>query len=442
MDWDGLGNRATELLSEYIRIDTSNPPGDEAAGAEFLGRVLDKEGIEHEIIESEPARASLIARVPGKGRGKPLVLMNHIDVVPADPSNWQVDPFSGEVSDGFVWGRGALDMKGMAVMELLAVIAAVREGLPLGRDLVFLACADEEEGGALGCEFLLSKHPDKVDAALVLNEGGFVNTALIAGTPLFLVATAEKYAMWLRVVAKGQAGHGSMPTGKGALEKLVLGLARLLSEPQPVEIDPTVGQFFAVLADHWPVLEPYGGDGNPQTLSRLLEESNLTAIPALNAMLRNTVSLNVLKSGVKINVIPEQAEACLDCRLLPGQDPGEFLNGVRAALGDEEMEVSLVMGGDPSPASPTDNEFYPLLLRSIEENYPGAVTSPFLLPGISDSRFLRREGVPVYGIIPAHLGLEDLARVHGVDERISVDDLERGVRFVYSVIRSCAALQG
>lgn len=436
MDWERIGDRAVELLSEYVRIDTSNPPGNEAAGAAFLGRVLAEEGMDYKLFESEPGRTSLVARVPGGGDGKPLVLMNHIDVVPADPGEWQVHPFSGEVSDGFVWGRGTLDMKGMAVMELLAIIAAAREGTRPGRDVVFLACADEEAGGALGCEWLLREHPDVLEAAMVLNEGGFVNTALLGGRPLFLIATAEKYAMWLRLRVKGQGGHGSMPTANGALEKLVLALARLLSHPRPTEVDKTVKDFFGVLAEHWPVLEPFKGDDDPETLVRLLEENHLTAIPALNAMLRNTISLNVLNAGVKVNVIPGEAEASLDCRLLPDQDPGEFLEEVRGALGDADVEVELVLGGDRSPASPAEGEGYETLLACIADLYPDAVAAPFLLPGVSDSRFFRRAGVPVYGIIPAFLGLEDLPRVHGVDERISVEELERGVRFLHSVITS------
>lgn len=442
MNWDSLEQKAVDLLREYIRIDTSNPPGNEAPGADFLASVLRSEGIDSQIFESERGRTSLVARLEGGGRGKPVVLMSHIDVVPAEPDKWELDPFSGELSDGFIWGRGALDMKGMGIMELMAFIAAKREGLKLSRDLVFFACADEETGGHLGCEFMLENHPKELEADLVINEGGFANTSLVPGAPLFMVASAEKYAMWLRLSIKGEGGHGSMPSGRGALERLVLALGRLLSVEQPLEITGPVRAMFEALAGHWPVLQAYREDSDVETLRRLIVESNLTAIPALNALVRNTLCLNLMNAGVKINVIPDEAEASIDCRLLPETDPEEFLAFVNETLDDTEIAVELVMGGDVSPPSPTEGGFYAPIRKTIEDDFPGAVVTPFLLPGISDSRFFRRAGVPVYGIIPARLGLEDLSSIHGINEKISVEDLEQGVRFMYHLIEALDGITG
>ena len=441
MDWEGLENEAVGLLREYVRIDTSNPPGNEAAGAGFLASVLAGEGIESTIYESAPGRASLVARLPGEGRGKPLILMNHIDVVPAEASKWEVHPFSGELSDGYIWGRGTLDMKGMGIMELAAFIAARRQGLRLARDVVFLACADEEAGGDFGVAYLMDNHPGELEADLVINEGGFANTTLIGGVPLFMVASAEKYAMWLKLSLVGEGGHGSMPSGRGALERLVTALARLLAVEQPVEISRPTQDLLGTLAEHWPFLDAYREDGSADTLKRLVVENNLTAIPAFNAMVRNTISLNVLNCGAKVNVIPDEAEAHLDCRLLPRTVPDEFVRSVREALDDPGIDVDVVLLGISTGQSPTEGGFFETLKRTVEGCYQGAVVTPFMLPGMSDSRFFRRLGVPVYGIVSARLGLEELSSVHGVNEKISVEDLLDGVRFMYALVEACAGAE-
>lgn len=434
MDWEVLGDRAVNVLSEYLRIDTTNPPGNEASGAEFLGDVLRGEGIGFELYESAPGRSSLLARLEGSGGGRPIILLNHIDVVPANPENWQVHPFSGEVADGFVWGRGALDMKGMGVMELMAFIAAAREGLGLKRDVVFLAVADEEAGGYSGAGMLLEKYPHELDAEVVINEGGYATMDLVPGRPFLMIANAEKYGYWLRLGRRGIGGHGSMPTGQGALDRMVPALARMLEQSRPMIINRTMQAFFARLAEHWEILTPYREDGDPETLRRLVEENNLAAIPALSAVLRDTVSLNMLNAGVKVNVIPDEAEAFLDCRLLPETEGEEFLAHIRESLQDPEMEVDVFMDLQRAPASPPQGPWFEAIERVVLANYPDAVVSPFMLSGLSDSRFFRARGVPCYGIIPARLGLADLARIHGVDERIAVQDVREGVKFLYDLV--------
>lgn len=434
MDWDKLGDEALAALGEYLRIDTTNPPGNETPGAEFLGSILDKEGIAYRIIEGAPGRGSLLARLEGKGEGKPLIFLSHIDVVPAEADKWEVPPFSGELRDGFIWGRGALDMKGMGIMELMAFIAAAREGLDLRRDVVLLAVADEEAGGFCGAKYLLDNHPQELEADLVINEGGFANTELIAGTPLFMIANAEKYGVWLRLKRRGVGGHGSMPTGQGALERLVPALARLVAEQRPMVINPTMREFFNALADHWEMLAPYKEDGKLNTLKDLIEENNLTALPALSAVLRDTVSLNMLNAGVKINVIPDEAEAFLDCRLLPETEAEEFIQFIRDKLEDPEIEVDIFMDVEKGPASPLDNELFATLRATIEEDYPESVTTPFMLSGLSDSRFFRSRGTPCYGIIPAHLSLMDLACIHGVNEKIAARDIKDGTKLLYDII--------
>ena len=439
MEWDKLGEEAVSNLREYLRIDTTNPPGNETPGAEFLGGVLSAEGIDYTIYESAPGRGSLLARLKGGGGGKPLILLNHIDVVPADPENWLVPPFSGEIADGYIWGRGALDMKGMGVMELMAFIAAAREGRELQRDVVFLAVADEEAGGYSGARKLLDEHPGELEADLVINEGGYATLDLVAGRPFFMIASAEKYGFWLRLIRRGVGGHGSMPSGQGALDLMVPALARLLQRRRPIHINPTMQAFFSRLSEHWEILAPYREDGKTETLVRLIEEHNLTAIPALSAVVRDTVSLNMLNAGVKINVIPDRAEAFLDCRLLPETEGDDFLAFIGEALDDPEMEVDVFMDMERAPASPLDGELFRAIEKVVLENYPGAITSPFMLSGLSDSRFFRARGVPCYGIIPARLGIADLTRIHGVDERIAVQDVKDGVKFLYDLVVSLCA---
>lgn len=433
MDWDELEERAVAALGEYLRIDTTNPPGNETAGAEFLGSILRDEGITYGLFESAPGRSSLIARLEGSGGGKPVILLNHIDVVPADPESWSLHPFSGEIADGFIWGRGALDMKGMGIMELFAFIAVARENPRLQRDLVFLAAADEEAGGYSGVRALLENHPGELEADVVVNEGGYATTDLVPGRPFFMVASAEKYGYWLRLLRRGMGGHGSMPTGQGALERMVPALARLLEQGRPLRINPTMQAFFARLAEHWDILAPFRDDGDPDTLARLVEDHNLTALPALNAVLRDTMSLNMLNAGVKINVIPDRAEAFLDCRLLPETEGEEFLAHVRNALADPEMEVDVFMDMERAPASPHSGPWFEAIAEVVERDYPGALVSPFMLSGLSDSRFFRARGVPCYGIIPARVGLADLSRIHGVDERIAERDVREGVRFLFDL---------
>ncbi len=430
MDIRKLADRAVEVLSAYLRIDTTNPPGNEEAGALFLGDILREHGLPYHLLETAPGRASLLARLPGSGVGRPLVFLNHIDVVPADAQGWQVPPFSGEVSDGFVWGRGALDMKGMGVMQLLAFIAVAEEGVPLRRDLVFLAVADEEAGGQAGLKALLEKFPGELEADLVINEGGFALLDLVPGKPFFLVACAEKYGLWVRLLQQGQGGHGSMPTGKGALELLVRSLARLLDHKRPLRVNPVMQAFFSRLAGYWEVLSPFREDGSTETLMRIISENGLDAIPALNAVLRDTVSLNVLHAGSKINVIPDRAEAFLDCRLLPETEAPEFLDFLRRTLEGEGLRIDRYQDMEKSPPSPWEGSPYELVERCVLDHYPDAVVSPFMLSGLSDSRFFRARGIPCYGLIPARLGLADLARVHGADERISIRDLREGVVFL------------
>ncbi len=431
---DELGNEAVKHLQDYIRIDTSNPPGNEAPAVEFLKGILEGEGVSCKTYEAQPGRMSLLARLPGDGSRKPLIFLSHIDVVPADPTGWEQPPFSGALQDGYIWGRGTLDMKGLGIMQLVALLAAKRNGLKLAGDVVFLAVADEEEGGRLGARYVIENDPEAVAGGVCINEGGFINTGLIEGTDLFTVGNAEKSAVWLRLTRDGVSGHGSVPTGQGALELMVKALARLLEHPRPVEIVPIMQDFAYKLSDYMDFLKPYRDDRELETLKKLLEENNIMTIPPLAALLRDTFSLDVLHSGVKTNVIPDQAEAYLDCRILPGTDVDEFLRYIREKLDDPAIKVDLSKDVEVSDASPVENEYYPAIEEAINKVYPEVAVTPFMMPGVSDSRFFRQIGVDCYGVMPVRMGLGDTSRIHGVNERISVTDVKEGVRLMYELI--------
>jgi len=252
-----LEHEAVELLSKYLRVDTSNPPGNEDRAVGFFADILDAEGVTYKIYEPRPGRASLRAVLPGTGEAGPLILLNHTDVVPARAEEWSFDPFGGVVEGGYVKGRGALDMKGQGIMELLALLDIKRRGIRPVRDIVFLAVADEEAGSRWGVEYLLEHHPEDFQADLVLNEGGFGLKNLLPEQTVMMVSTAEKGVCWLRLTREGPPGHGSLPHGRNTLEKLVQALSRLLSEDQPVRITPVVERYFKGLGRGWDFLGPF-----------------------------------------------------------------------------------------------------------------------------------------------------------------------------------------
>lgn len=434
MDWERLGDEAVRRLREYIRVDTSNPPGNEAPGAAFLQEILEGDGIPCKTYEPEPGRISLLARLAGSGARRPLIFLNHIDVVPADPAGWEAPPFSGALEDGYVWGRGALDMKGLGIMQLVAVLAAKRSGLELAGDVVFLAVADEEEGGRLGARHVIGNDPGAVAGGTCINEGGFILTGMAEGTDFFTIGNAEKSAVWLNLTRRGVPGHGSVPTGQGALEPMVKALARLLEQPRPLEVVPGMQRFSYVLSGYMDFLKPYREDRRLETLKRLIEENGIMAVPQLAALLHDTISLNTLSCGTKVNVIPGLAEAQLDCRLLPGTDPDEFIRYVKEKLDDPAIEVEPYKEVVVSDASPVDNEAYRAIENAVSRLYPEVVVTPSMMPGVSDSRFFRKIGVDCYGVMPARMSLTDASRIHGVNERISVADLKQGVRLMYELI--------
>ncbi len=429
-----MKHEAVKLLSQYLQIDTTNPPGNEDKGVAFFTRIFEKEGIEYKIYEASAGRGSIKAAIRGSGEKGAIILLNHIDVVPAGADEWSVDPFGGEVKDGFIYGRGALDMKGQGILELLAFLEVKRKGLTPCRDIIFLAVADEEAGGKNGIDYLLKNYADEFQADLVINEGGFGLNNMFPERPLFMISAAEKGVCRARLIRTGPPGHGSTPHGDNALEKLVQALNRLLAKDNPVIITPLIAEYFKQLSTEWQFLKPYIEDGKPGTLIEILSQSGMINIPQMSAMLKNTISLNRMNAGDKINVIPSRAEAELDIRLLPGTDPDTILAEVKELLADENIKVE---SGQQHRAteSPMDTEDFSIIRGVHLEHFPNALVVASLLFGASDSRFFRDKGIPCYGVCPMLISLEDLNRVHGIDERISEENMIRGTQVFMDIVK-------
>jgi acetylornithine deacetylase/succinyl-diaminopimelate desuccinylase-like protein len=429
-----MKHEAVELLSQYLQIDTTNPPGNENKGVEFLAGILEKEGLEYKTFEASAGRTSIKAVLPGSGEKGAVILLNHIDVVPARAEEWSVDPFSGAIKDGYIYGRGALDMKGLGILELLAFLEIKRQGLTPCRDIMFLAVADEETGGGQGVQYLLDNYPDEFQADLVINEGGFGLTDVLANRPLFMIATAEKGICQVKLTRTGPPGHGSTPHGDNALEKMVQGLNRVLAAENPIVVTPLIARYFKQLGTEWEFLQPYIEDGKPETLIEVLTQSGMIEVPQMAAMLRNTISLNRMSSGNKINVIPSEAEAEIDIRLLPGSEPEEVIADIKGRLADENIKVEILKKARASESAMDTDDFS--IINDVHlEHFPEALTVASLLFGASDSRFFRSKGIPCYGVGPMLISMEEINRVHGIDERISEENMIRGTRVLTDIVK-------
>src|SRR3989441_4538167 len=440
-DWKALGDEAGALLSRYIRINTTNPPGNEIVAARWLSQVLQRDGIEARIFEPAPGKANLYARLAGDGSARPVILLNHMDVVLASPEYWAVDPFSGLIKDGYVWGRGALDMKGEAIAQLMTLLVLKRAHVPLKRDIIFLATADEEIGAGVGAAWIVDRQVDLVkDAEFLLNEGGLARADGRGGVAFYGVGTTEKSPFWLDLTARGTAGHGSRPTPDNPVHRLIRALNRIAEWRTPLIVTPAAERSFADLA----TIE------RDSTLRRWLSDIRtalrdsaavrvITADLTYNALLRNTVSITGLKGSDKTNVIPPIATAALDVRLLPGQDPAAFLAELTRVVGDTAVTLRPQGPNWPATESPTETEMFRAITAEAHARHPNALVTTLMLAGFTDSHYFRRIGITSYGLGPFPLTQGDSRGVHGNDERVSIDALRFGVRFYYDVVARVAA---
>ena len=434
MDWDKLLNEATQYLQEYIRINTVNPPGNEIEGARFLKKILDEESIPCQIYEPSPGRGSILATLKGDGSKRPLLLLSHIDVVPVEAEGWEVPPFEGLVKDGYIYGRGALDCKSLGIIEMMALLVLKREKITLKRDIIFLATADEETGGRWGVQWAMENIPSLKEAEYALNEGGHIILNENGTADRYAISNGQKVIFQLRLRAKGTPGHGSMPHPDNPNVKLIRGLDTLTKWETPYYILPSVKEYFYKMAPKQPPYERSFFEDIEKGLSDPTFSTWLTSNPVYNAMLRNTISLTIIQGGTKANVIPSESTATLDCRLIPGTKKEEFLREIRRRLGDE-IEVEVIAESESLPPSPLNTALYQAIEKSALNNDPGCPIVPFLLPGATDSRFLREKGIITYDFCPFRLTEKELLRVHANNERIGLENLKLGTKVLVEIIK-------
>jgi acetylornithine deacetylase/succinyl-diaminopimelate desuccinylase-like protein len=440
LDWNALGDETVALLRRYLTIDTTNPPGNEGAGARFLADVLAREGLASEIAEAGPGRANLVTRVRGDGSLGAIVLHHHIDVVYADRRYWTVDPFGGEIRDGYLYGRGALDMKSTGILQLAAVLAITRARIPLRRDLIVLATADEEAGSAFGARFVADQRRHWLDGAeYALSELAGIEHDPGFRAPLGIIVISEKTGLPLRLTARSEPGHGSMPWPDTAPHRLVRALERLLVADRPLRVLPEIAEYFRQLARVLPPAEAAGYDDVERSLREPAFRARFLRNRHHAALVRTTFAVNVLRGSEKLNVIPPEAVAEIDCRMLAGDEPGEILAWVREAIDDEAIEVAAVREPKRPNLSPPDTELYKALADAMRRRVPHVVIAPSILTGFTDNWVFRGLGLQGYGWSPFVLDAEEYRRIHGNDERISLDNMRAGVRAYTEMLLGVAA---
>jgi acetylornithine deacetylase/succinyl-diaminopimelate desuccinylase-like protein len=413
---------AAGWLQQYVRLDTSNPPGNEQRAADFLAGLLQREGIASQIVKTPEGRANLWARLasPASG-GRAVLLLHHMDVVPAGPG-WSAQPFAGEVRNGYLWGRGTLDDKSLGIVQLAALVDLKRRRVPLARDVIFLAVADEENGGLRGTAWLLAQHPELFQGVeAVVGEGGRSQTGAGGKLLWWGIEVSQKRPLWLEVSTSGRGGHGAGLNPASASHQLIQGLARLLGAPPRFHVSPPVRDYARAIAPlqnpHWRRvfgnIDAVIAEGGPKEF----------LMPGMANLFLDTVQVTVLRGGERINVIPETAMARIDVRLLPDTDAVAFLAQVRRLLGPG-LAIKVLVTSPPSPPSPASGRLYRALERALKPEGP---VVPTFIAGFTDSRLFRERGIPAYGVSPFLLRPEDTQGIHGANERISLRELDRGV---------------
>ena len=445
VDWDAATAEALVHFKELLRIDTTNPPGNERAATEYLARVLDAEGIPYQVVESEPTRASLIARLSGSGRKAPLLLNGHLDVVPVEREHWRHDPFGAEEHDGCIWGRGAVDMKNMVAMSLMTLLTFKRAGVALDRDVIFAAVADEEAGSKHGARFLVEHHPDLVRAEYVLNEIG-AYTFYVGDAIFYPIQVAEKGICWFELTAHGTAGHGSMPRPDNAVVRIARAIEALGTVRLPFHAVPVVETFVRGLVERAPALAQRDAPflvkpAFARLFLNVVRMQDPEQAIALEALLRNTASPTVVRGGRKVNVIPSSASVLVDGRMLPGQTVDAFLAEIQRVVGSD-LKVT-VLEQHEGQVFRTDTPLFDAIGRAIERHHPGAVAVPFMIPGFTDSHAYAKLGATCYGFSPVKMpkGMSFTALYHAHDERIPVDGFAWGLRILVDLVHEfCAAV--
>jgi acetylornithine deacetylase/succinyl-diaminopimelate desuccinylase-like protein len=443
VDWAKAGDETVQLLSDYLKVDTFNPPGNEARGAAFIAARLQREGIASKTVEFAPGRSNLTARVEGKVHDKPLCLLSHTDVVPAEAERWAHPPLSGDVApvpDGgtepYLWGRGAIDMKGFGALEVMTLVLLKRHGVPLQRDVVLLAVGDEEVHDD-GMKFAVEH--DWPGCQWLVNEGGIgIKDLLLPGQTVFGVSVAEKGVLWVKLHARGEAGHGSTPVpGRAPMELLKAATVLMQREPEP--------RLHASIYELARSIGAQAGGLNGFVMQRpvlvdLFVKDKLMEKPVARAGITNTCQVTGWGgAGSAPNVIPSEAWATLDCRVLPGTEPKDLLKELQdriAGLPGVSLEV---LDESAASESPWEDDFFAALARNAVRGVPGAVAGPVLSPGYTDSMSARAKGTHAYGIVPFEISQAEAGTMHGRDERVSVANVKRGVEALYRAVVEVAA---
>lgn len=438
VNWEAVREEVTGHLQALLRINTVNPPGNETEAANYLAGVAREADIPCEIVEGTPGRGNFVARLAGGGAGRPVALLGHTDVVSVEAEHWTRDPFGGEVADGTIWGRGAVDMKNQVAANLMVMLLLRREGVALGRDVLMAAFADEEAGSVWGAKWLWENRRDLIDAEYGLNEFGG-QPVEVGGKRFYTVQVGEKGAARMRITARAEPGHASVPRDDTAMYRLGKALVRLHEFSPPTIILPQVAR----------MLRTVGAASGPQgtaLVERILANPTreaLASLPLSEQMLamliattRNTAVPTIVRGGHRINVIPSEVSVDVDGRILSGEDPADWVRQVQAAVGDE-VEVALLQGA-PGVAADPDSPFFDAIAATMDAQDPGSGLLPYIVAGGTDARMLPE--MKVYGFMPARSGEDIAGRMHGHDERVSVDDLLFATQCLYGVVRRfCSA---
>ena len=420
-NWTQVEAEALKTLQAYVRINTSNPPGEVTKAADFLVDVLKREGIDTKRYESGPGRSIVLARLKGNGTGgKAILLESHMDVVPTDPTRWAQDPFGATIVDGKMWGRGTIDMKGIGTSYLYAFLMLHRQKVPLTRDVILLFVPDEEVGGTLGATWMRANHYDELDPEYVIDEGGFGSRDMFTANKLvFGISVAEKKLMWLKLHAEGVAGHGSQPHGQNPNEHLMKALSRLFADP--------------IAAAPFPVVETM-----KQRIGGPLTENKFN-----NAIQHSTISLTSLRSGVgdppRANVIPSVAEATLDCRLLPGTTAEQWIKELERRLADPTIKIEVINAGEDPVVTPVDTPMYRALESAIKRHHPEAIVTPMTVPYGTDANGYRPRGVKSYGIFTGIIPAASILSMHGDAEFMPIDALGPAIQILFEALKETAS---
>jgi len=422
VDWDKVKQEAAQTLSDYVKLDSSHPAGRTVDTAQLLADRLAAEGIPSKVYTTpDPNKVNLVARLTAKNPvGKPLVLSHHMDVVQAVAADWTFDPYSGEIANGYIYGRGTLDDKGMGIMELLTMLLLKRNGVELERDVLMLATCDEEIGSPLGAKFMVENHFADLDPAFVLDEGGGGQRGFYSAGDVFGISVGEKRACRIVMTARAEPGHGSQPWEESATHRLIRAVSRVLEQGTEDRECPPIAELIRRL----------GGEK---------ARAEMASHRATRPLLHDTIALTMMEAGYKINIIPEKAQMSFDCRLLPDTDPTAFVSNVQQTVNDDSITFQVQWPDAPPTFAPTDTGLFKAIEQACLAHMPASLPTPSISAGGTDARFFREKGVPAYGLVPTMLTAEDRKGFHGLDERLAIENLLLGTKIVHDLTLRAAA---